>query len=85
MCFKGFGTTVYGAGLTTELVFAALVVPVLIFRDSAQDNDAFPRQMAEDLNMFDGEGIVNRAGLWPYLTPLLGIAVIAIKHELAVQ
>jgi amino acid transporter len=85
LAFMGFGADVYGAGtLTTGLVFAALIVPVFIFRHYVQDKGSFPRQMAEDLDMVDGERIVKRAGLWPYLTLLLGVAVVAITHALAV-
>jgi hypothetical protein len=65
-------------------VFAALIVPVFIYRHYIQDKGAFPAQMAEDLDMVDGEKIMKRAGYWPYVVLALGIAVVAITHELAV-
>ena len=85
LAFMGFGADVYGAGtLTTGLAFAALIVPVFVFRHWIQDKGAFPRQMAEDLDMVDGERIVKRAGIWPYLVLIAGIAVVAVTHRLAV-
>jgi amino acid transporter len=85
LAFMGFGADVYGSGtLTTGLVFAALIVPVFIFRHYVQDKGSFPRQMAEELDMVDGEQIVKRAGIWPYVVLALGVAVVAITHKLAV-
>jgi len=85
LAFMGFGADVYGSGtLTTGLVFAALIVPVFIFRHYVQDKGSFPRQMAEDLDIVDGERIVKRAGIWPYAVLLLGVAVVAVAHKLAV-
>jgi len=85
LAFMGFGADVYGSGtLTTGLAFAALIVPVFIYRHYIQDKGSFPREMAEDLDMVDGEKIVKRAGYWPYLVLALGVAVVAITHKLAV-
>jgi amino acid transporter len=85
LAFMGFGADVYGSGtLTTGLVFAALIVPVFIYRHYIQDKGTFPPQMAEDLDMVDGEKITKRAGYWPYVVLAVGIAVVAISHKLAV-
>ncbi len=85
LAFMGFGADVYGAGtLKTGLIFAALIVPVFVYRHYVQDKGAFPREMAQDLDMVDGEKIVKRAGIWPYAVLALGIAVVAITHRLAV-
>ena len=85
LAFMGFGADVYGSGtLTTGLAFAALIVPVFIYRHYIQDKGSFPREMAQDLEMVDGEKIVKRAGYWPYLVLALGVAVVAITHKLAV-
>jgi amino acid transporter len=85
LAFMGFGADVYGAGtLETGLIFAALIIPVFVYRHYVQDKGAFPREMAEDLEMVDGEKIVKRAGIWPYAVLALGIAVVAITHRLAV-
>ena len=85
LAFMGFGANVYGAGtLETGLVFAALIIPVFIYRHYIQDKGVFPPQMAQDLDMADGERLVRRAGLWPYAVLALGIAVVAVTHHLAV-
>jgi amino acid transporter len=85
LAFMGFGADVYGAGtLTTGLVFAALIVPVFIYRHYVQDRGTFPPEMGLDLDMAGGEKIVKRAGLWPYVVLALGIVVVAVTHHLAV-
>jgi len=85
LAFMGFGADVYGSGtLTTGLAFAALIVPVFIYRHYIQDKGSFPPEMAEDLDMVDGEKIIKRAGYWPYVVLALGVAVVAITHKLAV-
>ncbi len=85
LAFMGFGADTYGAGtLMTGLAFAALIVPVFVYRHWIQDKGAFPAQMAADLDMVDGERIVKRAGIWPYVVLVLGVLVVAITHHLAV-
>jgi amino acid transporter len=85
LAFMGFGADVYGSGtLTTGLAFAALIVPVFVYRHYIQDKGSFPREMAQDLDMVDGEQIIKRAGVWPYVVLVLGVAVVAITHQLAV-
>jgi amino acid transporter len=85
LAFMGFGADVYGAGtLKTGLIFAALIVPVFVYRHYIQDKGSFPRDMADDLEMAHGERIIKRAGIWPYVVLALGIAVVAVTHKLAV-
>ena len=85
LAFMGFGANVYGSGtLMTGLIFAALIVPVFVYRHYIQDQGSFPKQMADDLDMVDGERIVKRAGIWPYVVLALGIAVVYVTHRLAV-
>ena len=44
LAFMGFGADVYGSGtLTTGLAFAALIVPVFVYRHYIQDKGSFPR------------------------------------------
>jgi amino acid transporter len=85
LAFMGFGANVYGAGtLMTGLIFAALIVPVFVYRHFIQDRGVFPPEMAGDLDMVDGEKIVKRAGFWPYAVLALGIIVVAVTRWLAV-
>ena len=85
LAFMGFGADVYGSGtLRTGLIFAALIVPVFVYRHYIQDKGSFPREMAADLETAGGERIVKRGGIWPYVVLILGIAVVAVTHRLAV-
>ncbi len=85
LAFMGFGADIYGAGtLATGLSFAALIVPVFVYRHWIQDKGSFPADMARDLEFVDGERIVKRAGVWPYVTLVVGILVVAVCHHLAV-
>jgi amino acid transporter len=85
LAFMGFGADVYGSGtLLTGLLFAALIVPVFVLRHFVQDKGVFPKEMADDLEIADGEPIVKRAGIWPYVVLAVGVAVVAITHHLAV-
>ena len=59
------------------LAFAALIVPVFIYRHYVQDRGSFPQQMAEDLDMVGNERIVKRAGIWPYAVLALGVVIVA--------
>ena len=85
LAFMGFGANVYGAGtLMTGLVFAALIVPVFVYRHFIQDKGIFPKEMAQDLDMVEGERIIKRAGNWPYVVLVGGVAVVYVTHRLAV-
>jgi amino acid transporter len=85
LAFMGFGADVYGSGtLTIGLLFAALIIPVFLYRHYFQDKGVFPPEMAGDLEMVGSERMVNRAGIWPYIVLVAGIAVVAITHHLAV-
>jgi amino acid transporter len=85
LAFMGFGADIYGAGtLATGLAFAALIVPVFIYRHWIQDKGSFPADMAQDLEYVDGQRIVKRAGIWPYVVLVVGVLVVVICHRLAV-
>jgi hypothetical protein len=57
---------------------------VFVYRHYIQDKGSFPKDMADDLETVNGERIVKRAGIWPYVVLVLGIAVVAVTHRLAV-
>ena len=40
--------------------------------------------MADDLDMVEGERIVKRSGIWPYVVLVAGVAVVYVSHRLAV-
>src|SRR5580693_6634151 len=85
IAFVGMGADVSGAGtLRSGLIFAALILPVFVYRHYFQDKGKFPAATADDLEM--GEGMVarKRAGILPYLALLLGVIVLVVTHMLAV-
>ena len=85
LAFMGFGADSYGSGtLLIGLLFAALIIPVFFYRHYVQDKGVFPPEMAGDLEMVGGERMVHRAGIWPYVVLVAGVALVAITHHLAV-
>ena len=82
--FMGMGADVTGAGaLRSGLIFAALIVPVFIYRHYLQDKGQFPPSMVEDLEISPGETLTRRAGIWPYLTLAMAVLVLVVTHGLA--
>ena len=85
LTFMGMGADVYGSGtLKTGLLFAALILPVFVYRHYLRDKGNFPSAMREDLELGSGEKIVTRAGIWPYVTLLAGALVVYVSHRLAI-
>jgi amino acid transporter len=85
LAFMGFGADVYGVGtLSFGLAFCSLIIPVFIFRHYIQDKGHFPADMAEDLGHDTGASEIKRAGIWPYVVVVAGIAVVVVTHSLAV-
>ncbi len=85
LAFMGFGGDIYGAGtLAAGLGFAALILPIFVFRHYLQDKGVFPDVMAEDLGLESGTAGIKRAGPWPFVVLAAGIAVVWITHRLAV-
>ncbi len=85
LIFMGMGADVYGRGtLQTGLLFAALIVPVFLYRHYVHDKGAFPAVAAADLEFSCGERTVKRAGIWPYATLLAAAVVLYVSHRLAV-
>jgi amino acid transporter len=77
----GIGADVWGAHtLWTGLTFAALIIPVFLFRHYIQDKGVFPKDMAEDMHLGREEGVAKRAGMLPYLALAAGVAIVLIGH-----
>ena len=54
----GAGADVWGAHtLWTGLIFAALIIPVFVFRHYIQDKGVFPKDMVEDMHLGKEEGV----------------------------
>lgn len=84
LAIMGLGADVWGAGtLKTGLVFAALIIPVFIYRHYVQDKGQFPKQMLEDMHIASDEpGVTTRAGILPYVALIGGVAVVYLFHSL---
>lgn len=77
--FLGAGAKVWGYenALWSGLVFAALIIPVFLFRHYVQDGGHFPKEAMEDLGLSDhGDLGERKAGMLPYLALVAGAAVV---------
>jgi amino acid transporter len=84
LAFMGLGADIWGAGtLRNGLIFAALIVPVFLFRHYVQDKGVFPASMAQDMELVGGK-LVKKAGVWPFVALAAGIAVVWYTHSIAV-
>jgi amino acid transporter len=84
VAFIGMGADVSGVGtLRSGLIFAALILPVFVYRHYFQDKGRFPAATTDDLEMGEGAGSLRRAGILPYLALLAGVAVMIVTHYLA--
>ncbi len=85
LAFMGFGADVYGSGtLVAGLCFAALIVPVFVYRHYVQDKGSFPPEMIADLEIQADGKALTRAGIWPFVVLALGVVVVYVTHQLAV-
>jgi hypothetical protein len=77
----GAGADVWGAHtLWTGLIFAALIVPVFIFRHYIQDKGVFPKDMAEDMHLGDEVGVKSDARMLSYLALAAGVVIVLVTH-----
>ena len=84
LAFMGLGADIWGVGtMRNGLIFAALIIPVFLYRHYVQDKGRFPDAMAEDMELNDGK-LIKKAGLWPYAALVAGIAVVWFSHSIAV-
>jgi amino acid transporter len=85
LALMGMGADIWGAGtLKAGLIFAALIIPVFMYRHFVQDKGIFPQSMLEDMHLAGNEdGVTNRAGVLPYLTLIAGVGVVWYFHNLA--
>ncbi|MBX9706268.1 MAG: amino acid permease, partial [Gammaproteobacteria bacterium] len=84
LSIMGLGADVWGAGtLKVGLLFAALILPVFVYRHYIQDKGVFPKQMLEDMHLDEHEdGVANRAGVLPYIALAAGIGLVWFLHSL---
>jgi hypothetical protein len=83
LVFLGAGAKVWGYGNVTlwaGLIFAALIIPVFIFRHYMQDGGRFPDQALADLGLKGQDLGERKAGMLPYLALIAGVAVVFIAN-----
>jgi amino acid transporter len=76
--FLGAGAKVWGynTALWAGLIFAALIIPVFVFRHYIQDGGKFPKGALEDLGLKEGDLGQRKAGIWPYVALAAGAVVV---------
>ncbi|HXG29057.1 MAG TPA: APC family permease [Nevskiales bacterium] len=80
----GMGANIWGAGtLISGLLFAALIIPIFAYRHYIVDKGRFPEEMVSDLHLSD-RGVVNGAGIWPYVTLVAAAIVVFVANRIAV-
>ena len=74
----GAGAKVWGysSALWVGLIFAALIIPVFLYRHYIQDGGKFPPEALEDLGLSNGDLGEKRAGILPYLALILGAVIV---------
>lgn len=83
LVFMGAGANVWGKGtLLTGLIFAALIIPVFLYRHYVTDKGVFPAAMLADLQMESGKQIEKRAGMLPYAALVTGVLVVALSYSI---
>lgn len=77
--FLGAGAKVWGYSnaLWSGLFFAALILPVFVWRHYIVDKGHFPKEAMDDLGLADHNDLgPRRAGIWPYVALIAGAAVV---------
>lgn len=83
--FLGMGANTWGSGtLAAGVIWAAMIVPVFLFRHYVQDKGHFPQAMKEDMHLDADSGEARRAGILPYLTLAAGVVVVVVARLIAV-
>lgn len=82
LLLMGAGAKVWGNpnSLWYGIGFALLILPVFFYRHYVQDKGRFPDHMLQDLDLKSQDLGERRAGMLPYLTLALGVAVILFGH-----
>lgn len=84
LVLMGVGANIWGSGtLMTGLLFAALIIPVFLYRHYVQDGGVFPKAMLDDMHLAAAEvRVTTRAGILPYVTLLAGALIVYASHSL---
>jgi amino acid transporter len=82
LAFMGIGADLWGRHtLRNGLLFAALIVPIFIFRHHVQDKGIFPSALAGESSPTSGVTLRRAAGYWPYIALTVGCIVVWLAHH----
>ena len=80
----GLGAHVWGKHtLFAGVVVVLLVVPVFLFRHYVQDGGMYPKNMVEDMQLGEEEGVSSRAGILPYIALGAAALIVLLGHQFA--
>ena len=83
LVFMGMGADIWGPGtLRNGLIFAALIVPVFVYRHYIQDKGQFPKAFVQELHL-DAK-LATRKSWKPYAVLVLAVIVVWVSHSMAV-
>jgi hypothetical protein len=60
------------------LIFAALIVPVFLYRHYVQDGGKLPKDALVELGLTGQDMGPRKAGIWPYVTLVAGVIVVLV-------
>jgi amino acid transporter len=82
LVFMGAGAKVWGNPnvLWYGIGFAALIIPVFLFRHYIQDKGKFPPEMLAELDLKGQDLGERKAGILPYVALILGAIVVVTSH-----
>ena len=80
--FLGAGAKVlgYSNAIWVGFTFAAMIIPVFMYRHYVRDGGKFPAGALEELGLKDEDLGQRKAGMWPYLALVLGLITVLISN-----
>jgi amino acid transporter len=84
LAFLGIGADLWGRHtLRNGLIFAAIIIPIFIYRHYIQDKGKFPVHLDGEATLESDSEVGAKAGFRPLLAILAGCAVVWIAHSLS--
>jgi amino acid transporter len=84
LALMGLGANVWGpTTMMTGLIFAALILPVFLYRHYIQDKGEFPAAMVEDMHLGRESGVASNAGILPYVALGAGTLLTYVCYQWA--
>lgn len=82
--FIGFAAHVIGKGpILSGFFWAALIIPVFLYRHYVTDKGVYPEHMYADLGIVEGQHPITKAGYWPNVALAGAVIVFLVSYFLA--